>query len=272
MPQLTPDAQRTITDLAARYQVSPDAVLTLLQALQEGGGLQAQFSHPDLGGIGQWSHGGMIMIGDMFNSALRARISGLCTELADWLGETQGHSAARSMSQHQSQQDPGAGHFAMGEGSTWWPAELGTPSSVGAQSDVRYATFSATRRVAVNDRGRVSIYDTGDHRISGVSQQGPDQSITFTSQHGPLRLSDLPLLATHTEERRLEPPSPEPIRTTPEAAPASVEANLLPSRQDDARKPEDDIFAKIERLAELYRMDILTEEFTAKKTELLSRL
>ena len=43
-----------ITDLASRYWMSPDAVLTLLQALQEGGGWQAQFSHPELGGMGQW--------------------------------------------------------------------------------------------------------------------------------------------------------------------------------------------------------------------------
>jgi len=45
----------------------------------------------------------------------------------------------------------------------------------------------------------------------------------------------------------------------------------------DARQPagaaETDIFAKIERLAELHKKGILsTEEFTAKKTELLSRL
>ncbi|MDB5687600.1 MAG: uncharacterized protein JWR77_2189, partial [Rhizorhabdus sp.] len=36
---------------------------------------------------------------------------------------------------------------------------------------------------------------------------------------------------------------------------------------------EDDIFAKIERLADLRQKDIITaEEFVAKKTELLARL
>ena len=279
MPQLSPHAQQTITDLASRYQVSPDAVLTLLRALQEGGGQQAQFSHPELGGMGQWSHGGMIMIGDMFNADLKARVSGLCSELVRLVGTIQVHPVALPMSRHRSQQGPGVGRFGMSEGVTWWPAEFGTPSSSGAQNDMRYAVFPATRRLAVNEKGRISIYDTGDHRISGVSQQqGPDQSLTFTSQHGPVRLADLPLLSGNSEERRPESLSPEPLSSEPvgsppEAAPASVGVDLLPDRQDDSRKPEDDIFATIERLAELHRKDIITDdEFTAKKTELLSRL
>ena len=42
----------------------------MVRALMEGNGSQAQFSHPDLGGMGQWSQGGMIMVGDMFNEGL----------------------------------------------------------------------------------------------------------------------------------------------------------------------------------------------------------
>jgi hypothetical protein len=44
-----------------------------------------------------------------------------------------------------------------------------------------------------------------------------------------------------------------------------------PSRPNSAQ--ETDIFTKIERLAELHKKGILSsDEFTAKKTELLSRL
>lgn len=279
MPQLTPDAQQTITDLASRYRVSPDAVLTLLHAMQNGGGRQAQFSHPELGGMGQWSQGGMLMIGDMVNADLKARVDGLCSELARLRDALQEQAVPPSMSQHESQQEPGIGTFATSEEATWWPAELGTSSSAGSQNGRRYATFPATRRLAIEDKGRISIYDTGDHRISGVSQQqGPDQSLTFTSQHGPVRLADLPLLSEDDGERRPEslgsgPPRPGPIRTPPEVAAASVGLDPPPSRQDDSWKPEDDIFADIERLAELRRKEVLTdEEFTAKKTELLSRL
>jgi len=57
----------------------------LLGALEQGNGRQAQFNHPDLGGMGQWSQGGMIMVGDMFNQGLKYRVDALCNELAGLL-------------------------------------------------------------------------------------------------------------------------------------------------------------------------------------------
>ncbi|MEA2788303.1 MAG: hypothetical protein QOG73_709, partial [Acetobacteraceae bacterium] len=40
--------------------------------------------------------------------------------------------------------------------------------------------------------GRVRVYDTGEHRIGGFSQQqSGSQSLTFTSQTGSIRLEDL---------------------------------------------------------------------------------
>ena len=50
MQQLTPQGLQTINELAQRYSVSPDAVLTLLHALVNGNGTLAQFNHRDLGG------------------------------------------------------------------------------------------------------------------------------------------------------------------------------------------------------------------------------
>ena len=69
--ELTPEGRRLVEDVAQRHGVSADAVLTLLQAVAAGHGTSAQFSHPELGGMGQWSQGGMIMVGDMFNNALK---------------------------------------------------------------------------------------------------------------------------------------------------------------------------------------------------------
>jgi hypothetical protein len=40
-----------------------------------------ELRHP-LGGMGQWTAGGMTMIGDMFNAGLKARVVALCDELA----------------------------------------------------------------------------------------------------------------------------------------------------------------------------------------------
>ena len=82
MPQLTSEGQQHVTALAQRYGVSTEAVVTLLQALVHGHGTMAQFDHPELGGRGQWMPGGMVMVGDMFNHALKATVDGLCTALA----------------------------------------------------------------------------------------------------------------------------------------------------------------------------------------------
>ena len=39
----------------------------------------------------------------------------------------------------------------------------------------------------------IDIYDTGDHQIFGVAQsQSTDQTLTFTSQTGLVRIADLP--------------------------------------------------------------------------------
>jgi hypothetical protein len=85
MQQLTPQGLQKINELAQRYTVSPEAVMTLLHALVNGNGLMAQFEHGDVGGKGQWMRGGMVMVGDMFNHALKAKVDGLCSELASLL-------------------------------------------------------------------------------------------------------------------------------------------------------------------------------------------
>jgi hypothetical protein len=286
MLDLTPEGLRAVDELAGRHQVSSDAVLTLLRALVQGNGTQAQFNHPDLGGMGQWSQGGMIMVGDMFNHALKARVDALCRDLADLLRAQPGlASAGAGQSQSQSQGGglAGVSLFVPGSASsgTWWPAELGSPASTGSQNELRYAYFPAARRLAILQGGRVGVYDTGEHRISGFSQQqSGDQSLTFTSQLGLVRVADLPLVSPTgpapsdpAERAEGQSPSARPAVAAEEAPrPASPERPVEPVA---ARAPpaEDDIFTKIERLFELRQRNILTEdEFAAKKAELLSRL
>ena len=75
----------------------------------------------------------------------------------------------------------------------FWPDDLGIPGSVGAQNDLRYAVFPGARRLAIKDGRHIDVYDTGDHRIFGVAQsQSTDQTLTFTSQTGLVRIADLP--------------------------------------------------------------------------------
>jgi hypothetical protein len=283
MRQLTSEGQRKVTELAQRYGVSTDAVLTLLHALVQSNGTMAQFEHRELGGRGQWMRGGMVMVGDMFNQALKATVDGLCTELVSLLAASLlvQEAAARSPlpdqdtpPQQRGGVRPAAGSHApaavslfvaspAGNAGAWWPAELGIPAASGAQNAMRYAYFPAQRRLAIAVHGDLRLYDTLDHQVSGVSQhQGPDSTVTFTSQHGVVDVSTLPMIAS---DRSGSPDEGSSAATRPATAP--------PPGPDVAATPATEIFATLERLAEFRHKGILSEEeFAVKKAELLRRL
>ncbi len=63
--------------LSQRHGFSADAVAVVSRSLEATGGRMAQFDHPELAGFGQWMPE-MIMIGDMANLGLKARIDALC--------------------------------------------------------------------------------------------------------------------------------------------------------------------------------------------------
>jgi hypothetical protein len=269
MRQLTDDAQRALGDIAARYGVSDDAAQHLLFAVVAGYGTQAQFNHPELGGMGQWSRGGMIMVGDMFNNALKARVDGLCNELAALAGRADifKPEPLRSDAQSQSQYQGGGASLAVpGSFGNWWPEGLGRAASTGSQNNLRYAFFPESRRLAIDIGGQVKVYDTRDHSIGGFSQQqSGGQSLSFTSQHGLIDLASLDEVTTPSADtpRSIAPSEAEPVVANPPAAEAVVEVAAR----------DDDIIGKIEQLAGLHAKGILTDaEFQAKKADLLGRL
>ncbi|MCJ2137637.1 SHOCT domain-containing protein [Methylobacterium sp. J-026] len=225
-----------LQSVADRHGVSLEAVRHLMRALERGHGTMAQFDHPDLGGMGQWFSGGMVMVGRMFDDALKARVGGLCTELASAL-PAGGFSGSEPVSH--------------GSGGAWWPAGLGSPASTGSQNGLRYAYFPETRRLAVESGSGVALYDTGEHHISGVSQA--NGSLDFTGPRGAVSLDRL---------RRIEAETAAPRQADPAETPAAP-----------APSPATDVLATIERLAELHARGVLTErEFSDKKAELLARL
>jgi len=185
--------QGKLQSVADRHGVSLDAVEHLFSALQAGGGSQAQFNHPELGGLGQWSSGGMLMIGDMFNRGRKSSVASLCAELAKLVGEFDFTRSSTVSRQAQYQGSGGRMKFSETDySSNWWPEELGQAASTGAQNNMRYAVFPSSRRLALSIGGRVTIYDTKDHLIGGVSQQqSEDQNIKLTSQHGQIDISKL---------------------------------------------------------------------------------
>jgi hypothetical protein len=171
--------------MAKKHSVSPAAVEVVLAALRSGGGRMAQFSHADFGGMSQWSPG-MSMVGDMFNTQLKAKLDALCTDIAAHLTSSETVGGARTAADEVS-------YRSMKGSADWWPSGLGRPGAVGAQNDLRYAVFPETRRLVIDDHGAITVYDTGSHRIFGVAQaQRADRTLTFTSQDGLVRIADLP--------------------------------------------------------------------------------
>lgn len=203
MRELSPKGLRAVEEIARHTGFSQEAVTSMLVSIVAGRGGMAQFSHPEFGGAGQWMSGGPIMISDMFNSALKGRVDALCNELSalvrrepdfatsySFQSQRQGESgvARHELSSLLSSEGPGRAN--------WWPADLGVPSSVGAQNEVRYAYFPATQRLAIDRSGKVTIYDTRDHQISGFSQQQPGSgALSFSSQLGGVDVNRLPVVS-----------------------------------------------------------------------------
>jgi hypothetical protein len=213
----------------------------------------------------------MLMVGDMFNHGLKAKVAALCEEIAALL-DTHDRTSEAEGSSSLFVVDP-----AQPAGGTRWPEELGTPTSTGSQNDMHYAVFPQTRRLAIASGDALTIYDTGDHRISGLGQQqGATGSITLTSQHGPVRLDDLAVVreggaASSSSVIATEPTKPGAPTSDPRSP--GLAMARAPVGAKTGENDHNAIFAKIEGLAGLHAKGHLTdEEFREKKTDLLARL
>ncbi|RZL89027.1 MAG: SHOCT domain-containing protein [Variovorax sp.] len=283
MRQLSPAGQQVVNDIAQRHGFSVDATLSMLDSVINGNGNQAQFSHPEFSGSGQWMRGGMTMVSDMFNNYLKGRVDGLCSELSNLVlsqpdlvrsGSFQsqsqgGYGSGQSQTGHGNghpqsggYSDASAGGFgpsslfvppAPGTSDDWWPADLRWPNSTGAQNGVRYAYFAQAQRLAIELNGQVTVYDTLDHQIGGFSQQQSyGGTLSFNSQYGLIDVASLPVIS---------------VDGMAPCAPMNAPVSLT------SPSPSQDVFATIEKLADLHAKGILSdEEFATKKAELLSRV
>ncbi|WP_165734892.1 SHOCT domain-containing protein [Pseudoalteromonas sp. C8] len=257
MQKLTDVGENLVNGIASRYNLSHDAVIHMLVSVNNGGCSMAQFNCPELGGSGQWMRGGMTMVGDMFNNGLKSTVDNLCNELANILSNNQIFPVIPAGS-------PGSNQ--------WWPGNLGSPFSSGAQNNIRYAIFP--NRLAVELNGQVSVYDTLDHNIGGVSQQqGNNTSLTFNSQWGTINVNTLPLISGQT------PTPPEPQKDFTQQV---VKPNFVPLTPNQVEAPAnntvgqysvDETLQIIEKLAQLRDSNALSDdEFNIKKSELLKRI
>jgi hypothetical protein len=294
MRQLTPAGQDLIQGIAHRHGFSADATMSMLDSVINGNGSMAQFSHPEFAGSGQWMRGGMTMVSDMFNSHLKGRVDSLCSELANVVanqpdlvrsGSFQSQSQGGgyqvgSMGYGQQQSNQGAGVqqqggggfgaaslFVPGTSNDWWPSDLRYPDSTGAQNGVRYAHFAQARRLVIDVGGTVTVYDTLDHQIGGFSQQqSAGATLGFTSQYGLVDVASLPVVSSNGQP-------PRPVMAAPSVQHEPPAWQQAPEQMPARAGADQDVFATIERLADLRAKGILTdEEFQAKKAELLGRL
>jgi len=282
MRQLSPSGQQAINDIAQRHGFSVDATLSMLDAVINGNGSMAQFNHPEFAGSGQWMRGGMTMVSDMFNNYLKGRVDALCFELSNLIAsqpdlvrsgsfqsQSQGGQAQFNGSHGSQQQQDGGGSFGAaslfvpGTTNDWWPSDLRFPNSTGSQNGVRYAYFAQARRLVIDVGGTVTVYDTLDHQIGGFSQQqSVGGTLSFNSQYGLVDVASLPVISSNGVPPRAPAPVPS-FNNAPSFAPPS--GNSPVSQQD--------VFATIEKLADLRAKGILSdEEFANKKAELLSRV
>lgn len=300
MQRLTSQGQKKINDIAQQYNVSTDAVMTLLQAVNNGNGTMAQFNHPELGGSGQWMSGGMITVSDMSNNNLKSMVDGICIKLSNLLAEQPFVPAPLNGSQNmgrQQQQQVGHGVPNTNDNneslSHWWPIELGVPTMTGVQNNICYAYFATQKRLAIEINRQVTLFDTLAHQLSGISQQqGGGSSITFTSQHGMVDVFNLPVISStelaetqtpsasanepnstdkvSAESSANEPDSTDSVLVEPSNANLPDSTSSVPIETNISSEtapasspnlvPETDIFATIERLALLRQKDVITEE------------
>jgi hypothetical protein len=274
MQQLTQAGQQLVNDLSHRYNLSQDAVVHMLVAVSNGGGTMAQFNCPELGGGGQWMQGGMTMVGDMFNHGLKNTVNNLCAELSSGLANMQVFPVIP-------QGAPGSNQ--------WWPGDLGAPFSSGSQNNIRYAVFP--NRLAVELNGQVTVYDTLDNNIGGVSQQqGGDNSLTFSSQYGTIAVSSLPIISGAGIAPAPQTNFLAPAPTFAQSSHIQSNSNQLSNNQSSNNFSQpatsnsnsnssgnnlshDQLVGLIEKLAALHSAGALTDsEFNSKKQDLLNRL
>lgn len=259
---------QNMTNIANRYGISVNAVTDLTQRLMSSNGTMAQFNIPELGGGGQWMQGGMTMVGDMFNNNLKSTVNGLCNELSNLIHQGAIQYKPLPKIQNEDGSMSPAGH--------WW-GNLGFPNSTGSQNGTSYAIFNNIRRLAINQNGKVTVFDTLDNNIGGVGQQqGGNYSVTFTSQYGTVDLSSLPIVSGGDNI-----PKPQPVQQNnviqneqaPIAEPIQDPLPMQAVNNTNTSAFEEDIFGKIEKLAGLKDKGILSvDEFNNKKADLLNRL
>jgi hypothetical protein len=173
-----------IAKIAVRYSVSKEAVAMVLNGLKATGGRRVEFNHSDFGGLCHWAPT-RTLVEDMVNYEASAKLKAVVGDLLEYLRfrpTSFGKLAGPAVTYRPGESRP----------TDWWPAELPAPETTGSQGRLRYAIFPDAHRLAIEDSGTVTIFDTLNHRLTDISRvPGPDQALTFRSDVGLVTISDL---------------------------------------------------------------------------------
>lgn len=183
---MTKTREEAIKDIASNHDVSVGTVATLLSGLEITGGNQVQFNISELGGMGQWQPG-MIMVGDMFNSALKAKVDRLCTELS-------------ALSRTLPREQPAATTSTITSGSL--------ATFKGSQNNSHYAYHASDKRLVIENGGKTTLYDTTGYPLTGVqqSQDGSGKHLSFTYPGGSVKVTDLKEIREQDDAEKKEAP------------------------------------------------------------------
>lgn len=173
---------KTIKKIAEKYQVSEETAQALLMGLKVTGGRQVQFNIGELGGMGQWQPG-MIMVGDMFDIGLKYKVDGLCTELSELVRSEEETPKTPTKTTSKTKSPP----------KTESTTTKSSASFRGSQNGYHYAYFSSEDKLEIEYEGKITKYSTKGYPLSGVqqSQSNSAQNLTFSYPGGTVSVKDL---------------------------------------------------------------------------------
>lgn len=172
---------KNIKALAAQYSVSEETVQILLVGLKQSGGYQVQFNIPELGGMGQWQ-GGMVMVGDMFNYSLKAKVAELCSALVPIVQEL--------IQEEQTERSAADQTASLKQKSA---KTRSSPSFSGSQNGAKYTYYAAEDLLEIEENGKVETYNTKGYALSGVqqAQDNAGRTLSFSYPGGAVKVKDL---------------------------------------------------------------------------------
>jgi hypothetical protein len=176
---------KILAKIGEQHGFSLDAMQALGAELLRGGLKRARFNHPELGGIGMWSHG-EVVIGDMSDEETRVRIWQVVDALMPALKQVEVSEDVRRATQDQTLVMP------------WWgDIKLGSPAVQGVMESLTYGYFLESHRVIVRKDDKITHYDASGLAVMDIGIVYGERAmpqVALQLVDGTVPVSDLPII------------------------------------------------------------------------------